>query len=183
MRFRDRHQDPGATDLEYAARINGLADVEAFIAAHSGAPWFVSMVGFVAGLPFMFQMVERERQLQVPKYLRPRTDTPKLTLGHGGCFGCIYSVRGAGGYQMFGVTPAPIYDPAQQLAYLKAHMVFFRPGDIVQFKPIDRDAYDLAVAEVEAGRFDLRIRPVEFSLDAFLADPIGYPKTLQEALA
>jgi allophanate hydrolase subunit 1 len=67
---------PTSTDLEYAARINGLADVEAFIAAHSGAPWFVSMVGFVAGLPFMFQMVERERQLQVPKYLRPRTDTP-----------------------------------------------------------------------------------------------------------
>jgi len=183
MRFRDRHQDPSATDLEYAARINGLADVEAFIAAHSGAPWFVSMVGFVAGLPFMFQMVERERQLQVPKYLRPRTDTPKLTLGHGGCFGCIYSVRGAGGYQMFGVTPAPIYDPQQQLAYLKQHMVFFRPGDIVQFKPIDRQAYDLAVAEVEAGRFDLRIREVEFSLDAFLADPVGYPTSLQEVLA
>src|SRR5476651_353925 len=183
MRFRERHQDPSSTDLEYAARINGLADVDAFIAAHSGSPWFVSMVGFVAGLPFLFQMVERERQLQVPKYLRPRTDTPKLTLGHGGCFGCIYSVRGAGGYQMFGVTPAPIYDPAQQLAYLKDHMVFFRPGDIVQFKPIDREAYDLAVAEVDAGRFDLRIRPLEFSLDAFLADPIGYPKTLQEALA
>ena len=66
MRFRDRHQDPGATDLEYAARVNGLADVDAFISAHSGPPWFVSMVGFVAGLPFMYQMVERERQLQVP---------------------------------------------------------------------------------------------------------------------
>ncbi|MNN11417.1 Kinase A inhibitor [compost metagenome] len=183
MRFRDRHQDPNSTDLEYAARINGLADVDAFIAAHCGAPWFVSMVGFVAGLPFMFQMVERERQLQVPKYLRPRTDTPKLTLGHGGCFGCIYSVRGAGGYQMFGVTPAPIYDPQQTLNYLKAHMVFFRPGDIVQFKPIDRRAYDQAVADVEEGRFDLRIRPVEFSLDAFLADPVGYPKSLQEVLA
>ncbi|PVZ16384.1 MULTISPECIES: allophanate hydrolase subunit 1 [unclassified Pseudomonas] len=183
MRFRDRHQDPSSTDLEYAARINGLADVDAFIAAHSGAPWFVSMVGFVAGLPFMFQMVERQRQLQVPKYLRPRTDTPKHTLGHGGCFGCIYSVRGAGGYQMFGVTPAPIYDPAQRLAYLQEHMVFFRPGDIVQFKPIDRPAYDRALAEVEAGRFDLKIRPVAFSLDAFLADPHGYPKTLQEVLA
>ncbi|MEA3095513.1 MAG: urea carboxylase, partial [Caballeronia sp.] len=72
MRFRERHQDPSSTDLEYAARINGLSSVDAFIAAHSGAPWFVSMVGFVAGLPFMFQMVERSRQLEVPKYLRPR---------------------------------------------------------------------------------------------------------------
>ena len=53
------------------------------------------------------------RQLEVPKYVRPRTDTPALTIGHGGCFGCIYSVRGAGGYQMFGITPVPIYDPAR----------------------------------------------------------------------
>ncbi|ALZ84665.1 allophanate hydrolase [Pseudomonas oryzihabitans] len=180
MRFRDRHQDPSATDLEYAARINGLADVEAFIAAHSGAPWFVSMVGFVAGLPFMFQMVERERQLQVPKYLRPRTDTPKQTLGHGGCFGCIYSVRGAGGYQMFGVTPAPIYDPAQRLDYLQEHMVFFRPGDIVRFRAIDRAEYDRMLAEVEEGSFTLNICPVDFSLDAFLDDPRGYPRTLME---
>lgn len=180
MRFRDRHQDPTATDLEYAARINGLADVEAFIEAHSGAPWFVSMVGFVAGLPFMFQMVEAERQLQVPKYLRPRTDTPKQTLGHGGCFGCIYSVRGAGGYQMFGVTPAPIYEPAQRLDYLQDHMVFFRPGDIVRFRAIDRAEYDRMLAEVEEGSFTLNIRPMDFSLDAFLDDPRGYPRTLME---
>ena len=77
------------------------------------APWFASMVGFVAGLPFLYQMVPRERQLEVPKYVRPRTDTPAQTVGHGGCFGCIYSVRGAGGYQMFGITPLPIYDPGQ----------------------------------------------------------------------
>ncbi len=182
MRFRDRHQDPDSTDLEYAARINGYADVQAFIQAHSGTPWFVSMVGFVAGLPFMYQMVERERQLQVPKYLRPRIDTPKLTLGHGGCFGCIYSVRGAGGYQMFGVTPAPIFDPRQGLPYLEESMVFFRAGDIVQFRPIERTEYERMAAEVEAGTFDLRIRPVSFDLDAFLADPRGCTQRLQEVL-
>lgn len=80
MRFRDRHQDPDGTDLSYAARINGYDSVEAFIDAHSGSPWFVTMVGFVSGLPFMFQMVERDKQIQVPKYVRPRTDTPKLTV-------------------------------------------------------------------------------------------------------
>ncbi|SAL73934.1 5-oxoprolinase subunit B family protein [Caballeronia telluris] len=182
MRFRERHQDPDSTDLEYAARINGMPDVDAFIAAHSGSPWFVSMVGFVAGLPFMFQMVERERQLQVPKYLRPRTDTPKLTIGHGGCFGCIYSVRGAGGYQMFGVTPAPIFDPTQRLDYLRDFMVFFQPGDIVKFKPIDRDAYDEAVAAVDAGTFSLRVRPVTFSLADFRRDPDAYNRSLVEVL-
>ena len=108
MRFRERHQDPNGTDLEYAARINHLDGIDAFIKAHSSAPWFVSMVGFVAGLPFLYQMVEREKQIEVPKYLRPRTDTPKLTVGHGGCFGCVYSVRGAGGHLDPNASASPV---------------------------------------------------------------------------
>ena len=182
MRFRERHQDPKSTDIEYAARINDIGGVEDFVKAHSGAPWFVSMVGFVAGLPFLYQMVDRARQIEVPKYLRPRTDTPKLTVGHGGCFGCIYSVRGAGGYQMFGITPMPIYDPKQEIGYLKEFMVFFRPGDIVKWKPIDRAAYDAAVADVEAGRFAPRMRDVTFSLDEFHKDIDGYNHKLEGVL-
>ena len=182
MRFRERHQDPNGTDLEYAARINNLDGVDAFIAAHSSAPWFVSMVGFVAGLPFLYQMVERQRQIQAPKYLRPRTDTPKLTVGHGGCFGCIYSVRGAGGYQMFGITPMPIYDPKQEIGYLRDFMILFKPGDMVRFRPIDRAGYDQAVDDVANGRFEPRIRPVTFVLDDFHKDPAGYARKLEEAL-
>jgi urea carboxylase len=182
MRFRERHQDPTGSDLDYAARINHYGSVDDFIAAHSGSPWFVSMVGFVAGLPFMYQMVERARQIEVPKYLRPRTDTPKLTIGHGGCFGCIYSVRGAGGYQMFGITPMPIFDPTQTTSYLRDFMVFFRPGDIVKFSPIGREAYDQAVEDVERGRFAPPIREVEFDLTEFQKDIPAYNARLEGML-
>ncbi|HUH50466.1 MAG TPA: allophanate hydrolase subunit 1 [Mycoplana sp.] len=182
MRFRERHQDPSGTDLDYAARINNYGSVDDFVAAHSGSPWFVSMVGFVSGLPFMYQMVERQRQIEVPKYLRPRTDTPKLTVGHGGCFGCIYSVRGAGGYQMFGITPMPIYDPTQTTSYLKDFMVFFRPGDIVKFKPVDRDGYDAAVEDVDKGRFAPPIREVKFDLREFQKDIDGTNAKLEGVL-
>ena len=182
MRFRERHQDPASTDIEYTARINGLDGIDGFIKAHSDAPWFVSMVGFVAGLPFLYQMVDRARQIQSPKYLRPRTDTPRLTVGHGGCFGCIYSVRGAGGYQMFGITPMPIYDPNQQTPYLRDFMCLFKPGDIVKWKSIDRAEYDHTVAEVEAGRWMPRIAPVTFSLAAFQADIDGTNARMMEAL-
>ncbi len=181
MRFRERHQAPDSTDLQYAARLNRYDSVDAFVAAHAGAPWFVSMVGFVAGLPWLYQMVERPRQIEVPKYLRPRTDTPKLTVGHGGCFGCIYSVRGAGGYQMFGITPMPIYDPKQSIGYLR-DFILFNPGDIVRFRPIGRAEHDEIVREVEAGRFEPRIQPVTFSLDAFRADPAGTNAKLLETL-
>ncbi|RLP28308.1 allophanate hydrolase subunit 1 [Mesorhizobium sp. YM1C-6-2] len=182
MRFRERHQDPKATDLEYAARVNNYATVDDFIAAHSGAPWFVSMVGFVAGLPFMYQMVDRPRQLQVPKYLRPRTDTPKLTVGYGGCFTAIYSVRGAGGYQMFGITPIPIFDPEQKVSYLRDFMVFFRPGDIVKFRSIGREEYDQTVADVEAGRFAPPMSDVTFDLTEFQKDIDGYNAKLEGAI-
>ena len=182
MRFRERHQKPDGTDIEYAAEINGFDTVDKFIEAHSGAPWFVSMVGFVAGLPFLYQMVDRPRQIEVPKYLRPRTDTPKLTVGYGGCFSCIYSVRGAGGYQMFGVTPMPIYDPKQEINYLSDFMVFFKPGDIVKWKPIGREEYDQAVAEVDANRFTPRMADVTFDLDAFNKDIDGYNRMITEAL-
>jgi urea carboxylase len=182
MRFRERHQDPSATDLEYAARVNNLGTVDNFVKAHSGAPWFVSMVGFVAGLPFLYQMVERQRQIEAPKYLRPRTDTPKLTVGHGGCFSCIYSVRGAGGYQMFGITPMPIYDPSQSISYLRDAMCMFNPGDIVKWKPITREAYDQAVADVEAGKFAPLMRDVTFSLDEFQQDIDGYNRKLDGVL-
>lgn len=182
MRFRERHQDPDATDIEYAASINGYESVPDFIKAHSGAPWFVSMVGFVSGLPFLYQMVDRERQIQVPKYLRPRTDTPKLTVGYGGSFSCIYSVRGAGGYQMFGITPMPIFDPEQTVSYLEDFMVFFKPGDIVKWKPINREEYDVAVAEVQAGTYAPRIKSVKFSLEDFNADIDGTNAKLMEAL-
>lgn len=182
MRFRERHQAPEMTDLEYAAKINGYASVGQLTAAHAGSPWFVSMVGFVAGLPWLYQMVDRQKQIQVPKYLRPRTDTPALTVGHGGCLGAIYSVRGAGGYQMFGITPMRIYDPNQSVSYLRDFMILFSPGDIVKFRPIERDEYDAIVRAVTEGRFEPRLQRVTFSLQAFHADADAANAKLVEAL-
>ncbi len=183
QRFREGfHQEPGGSDIDYAAKVNNLRDTAEFIQRHHEQPWLVSMVGFVAGLPFLFQLVDRNKQLEVPKYLSPRTDTPKLTVGHGGCFGCIYSVRGAGGYQMFGVAAAPIFDPAQTLEDFKDFMVFFRPGDIVKFKPVTEGEYNKIQAHISAGTFRYRQAPVTFDLSKALANPEGYNAELMEAL-
>jgi urea carboxylase len=182
MAFRERHQEPDSTDLEYAAKINGFPSVAAFIQAHHGSPWFVSQVGFVCGCPWLYQMVERERQIEAPKYVRPRTDTPRHTIGYGGCFTCIYAVRGAGGYQMFGITPMPIFDSAQAESYLQDSMVLGRPGDIFKFRPIEREEYDQNVAEVEKHAYEPIIRDVKFDLAEFEVDIDGYNRHLSEVL-
>jgi urea carboxylase len=127
-------------------------------------------------------MVERAKQIQAPKYLRPRTDTPKLTIGHGGCFAAIYSVRGAGGYQMYGVTPAPIYDPERKVRYLTDEMCLFKPGDIVRFKAISRDQYDATLEEIATNTWQPTVRDAKFSLADFNKDIAGTNAKLMELL-
>ena len=60
--------------------------------------------------------------------------------------------------------------------------ILFQPGDIVKYKPIDRAEYDRQIAQVEAGTYALRIAPVSFSLNDFLADPGGYNQQLLKVL-
>ena len=180
-RFRSGHQRPEGDDLDFSAEVNGLTRAE-FLRRYGAAPWFVSSVGFVAGLPELYQVVDRADQLQVPKYLRPRTDTPPLAVGHGGCFGAIYSVRGGGGYQLVGIGAAPIFDPAQRLADFAGSPVLFRTGDLVRYRSLDEAEYQQIQAAVAEGTFRYRTTPFQFSLAACEADYPGYAAQIMEAI-
>ena len=61
-------------------------------------------------------------------------------------------------------------------------MILFRPGDIVKFRPVNRDEYDEIQAAVERNDYRPRSAPVEFSLHEFESDPAGYPARMLEAL-
>ncbi|AHY46202.1 Allophanate hydrolase subunit 1 [Rubrobacter radiotolerans] len=178
MRFRDRHQDPNATDLEYSARINGYKNKDDFIAALMGSPWLVTMIGFVPGLPWCYQLVPPEEQVEVPKYVRPRTFTPKHAFGFGGGFAVVYSVQGAGGYQLYGIAAAPVLDVKQRLKDFRDSIVFPKPGDIFNYRNVDREEFDRITEEVEAGTFEYRIRPFTFNPERSLADPHAYNKEI-----
>lgn len=182
MRFRDNHQDPSGTDLEYAARINGFADVDSLIEALSGAPYIVTMLGFVPGLPFCYQLVPKARQIEVPKYVRPRTDTPERSFGFGGAFSVVYPVRGAGGYQLFGMSASPVFDLAQQLPDFADDIVFPKAGDILRYRAVDMNEFEQTRSQVEAGTFHYRIREVDFEPNAVLADPDAVNRELLEVL-
>jgi urea carboxylase len=181
--FRQNHQTPDKSDLEYTAEINNLSGGPAeLIERHYSSPWMVTAVGFVAGLPFMYQLTPKGQQIEAPKYLSPRTDTPALTVGHAGCFCCIYSVRGAGGYQMFGLAASPIFAPNSSLPDFQESMILFRPGDIVKFKSVDKEEYDDIQRRCEDGTFRYRIAQVEFDLAEWERDPSSYNRSLMESL-
>ncbi|KHE71549.1 allophanate hydrolase subunit 1 [Halobacillus sp. BBL2006] len=182
MQFRDRHQDPESTDIEYAARINGYDSKGEFIDAITGSPFLVSMIGFVPGLPFCFQIVPREKQIEVPKYVRPRTFTPERCFGFGGGFSVIYPVQGAGGYQMFGISATPVFDKEQKLPDFQESMVFPRQGDIFRYRSVSRDEYDAIREQVEAGTFEYRKKEFQFKPDDVLKDPDAFSQKVLRRL-
>ncbi|MBX6396119.1 MAG: carboxyltransferase domain-containing protein [Alicyclobacillaceae bacterium] len=179
MKSRDRHQDPSSTDIEYAARINGFRSTQEFIEALCRAPYIVSMTGFVPGLPWCFQIAPKEEQIEVPKYIRPRTYTPERAFGFGGAFAAIYPVQGAGGYQLFGISPSPIFDRTQSLPDFRESMVFPKPGDIFCFRPIDMEEYQAIRAKVEDLTFQYQIGEISFNPNDVIRDPKQFAATVK----
>jgi urea carboxylase len=183
MRFRDRHQTPDKTDIEFAAELNGFSSTQEFIDAICGAPFIVSMTGFVPDLAWDYQLVPQERQIEVPKYLRPRTDTPGLAFSWGGAFVAIYPVRGAGGYQLLGMCPAPVIDLSQRLPDFREDPFLHRAADLHRYRPIEREEYDAIRAKVEDGTFAYDIAEVDFVPADYFADPEGTAQMLMELKA
>jgi urea carboxylase len=182
MRYRDRHQDPAATDLEYMARINGFNTVDELVAAHSAPPYLVMGVGFTPACYWSVAMVPREQIIVAPTYIRPRIDTPERAFSHGGCFAAIYPSPGPGGYQLIGMAPAPIFDPGQELPDFEDSPVFTRTGDIFKHRPIERDEFDALREEVEAGTFRYRIHECDFEPGRLFEDPARYNAELLAGL-
>ena len=88
MRFRDRHQDPDfhrprvrrpGQRLRHGPRPFHRPPLRQPVAGDHALASF-------PGLPFCYQLEPRERQVQVPKYVRPRTFTPERAFGIGGAF-------------------------------------------------------------------------------------------------
>lgn len=182
MRFRDRHQDPNSTDLEYTARINGFDSTDALIEAMTGSPYLVTMIGFVPGLPWCYQMVPREQQIEAPKYVRPRTFTPERAFGLGGAFTVIYPVDGAGGYQLFGIAAAPIFEKDSKLYDFQDTMTFPQQGDIFRYRSVTREEYDSIRKEVEEGTFRYLTKEITFTPKQVLENPKAFSEEVLRRL-
>ena len=182
MRFRDRHQDPNSTDLEYTARINGFDSKETLIEAMTGSPYLVTMIGFVPGLPWCYQMVPREQQIEAPKYVRPRTFTPERAFGLGGAFTVIYPVDGAGGYQLFGIAAAPIFEKESKLYDFKDTITFPQQGDIFRYRSVTREEYDSIRKEVEDGTFRYLTKEITFTPRQVLENPKAFSEDVLRRL-
>ena len=154
-------------DPEFITELNQLDDVNHFVRVHSGTEYWVASLGFWPGLPFTMPLDPRCK-LTAPKYNPPRTWTPKGTVGMGGSSTAIYPDRLPGGYQIFGRTPVPIWDPDKNFDVFKDSICLFRPGDRIKFVPCDYDEFEMIEKKVEdkSYRYDL-IEEHKFSIKKY----------------
>lgn len=143
-------------DPELLVQENGLDDVQHFVRLHSSSEYWVVALGFWPGLPFLMALDPRAK-LHAPKYNPPRTTTPQGALGIGGAANSIYPVATPGGYQIYGRTPVPIWDPTGKKAAFEGAMCLFRPADRVKYVPVTKEEYEAIDAQVREDRYEVTI--------------------------
>ncbi|HAC15123.1 MAG TPA: hypothetical protein DCE78_04160 [Bacteroidetes bacterium] len=116
-------------DLDELAEIKSLKPRE-IIDIHTSVEYYVYMIGFIAGFPYLGGLPE---VLHQPRRNEPRVKVPAGSVGIGGAQTGIYPVEAPGGWHLIGRTSAQIFQPESRPPAL------IQPGDRIRFVEINHD--------------------------------------------
>ncbi|MDF0674811.1 MAG: 5-oxoprolinase subunit PxpB [Nitrospira sp.] len=122
----------GGPDLEDVATFARLPPAQA-VRLHVSIRYRVYMLGFSPGFPYLGLVPER---LAMPRLSTPRAKVPAGSVGIADRQTGIYPTTTPGGWRLIGRTPTCLYYKTGGNPFL------LKPGDVVQFKPIDRAEFD-----------------------------------------
>jgi len=118
-------------DLESVAEYHKISPEEV-IRLHCSKPYFIYMIGFMPGFPYMGELPEA---LVTPRLKTPRLIVPEGSVAIAQRQTGIYSMESPGGWQILGRTPVKLFDPEMDPPAL------LRMGDLVQFYPITESEF------------------------------------------
>lgn len=118
-------------DLEFVAQYHCLSPEEV-IRLHCSKPYFIYMIGFMPGYPYMGELPEA---LITPRLKTPRLSVPKGSVAIAQKQTGIYSMESPGGWQIIGRTPVELFNPDRNPPSL------LQMGDLVQFYPISEKEF------------------------------------------
>ncbi len=127
-------------DMESVCSWSGL-DAEQVAALHAAGRYRVYFLGFTPGFAYLGQV---DPQIAVPRLETPRKQIPAGSVGLAGRGTGVYPYPAPGGWRLIGRTPVRLFDPGA------SEPVYFRPGDTVEFSPIEHGQYRQLTADAPA---------------------------------
>ena len=109
-------------------------DKNEMIKNHSETVFFIYMVGFVPGHPFMGDL---DPKMFLDRLKTPRVKVPEGAVGIVEKFCNIYPYESPGGWNIIGRTPIKLFNSKNE-----THPCLLSPGDIVKFKPITKKEFN-----------------------------------------
>ena len=103
------------------------------IKLHVNTEFYVYMIGFMPGLPFMGDL---DKQLSVPRKLSPRIHVPAGSVGIVDNLCVIYPNQSPGGWNIIGRTPQQMFNKN------KKNPTFVSAGYSVKFKPVSKKQFE-----------------------------------------
>jgi KipI family sensor histidine kinase inhibitor len=125
---------PICYDEEFALDIKRLEkkiklSFKEIVNEHLNTEFFVYMIGFIPGHPFMGDL---EKRMQMDRLETPRVKLPKGSVGIVEKFCNIYTFESPGGWNIIGKTPLDLFN------INKKNTSVLSPGDTVKFKSITK---------------------------------------------
>jgi inhibitor of KinA len=118
-------------DLEEVAKYHQISPEEV-IRLHCSKPYFIYMIGFMPGFPYMGELPEA---LITPRLKTPRLSVPAGSVAIAQRQTGIYPMESPGGWQIIGRTPVKLFNPEREPPAL------LQIGDHVQFFPISEKEF------------------------------------------
>jgi KipI family sensor histidine kinase inhibitor len=145
-RIDKRIEIPVRYDGEDLAEVAGLLGItpDEVVRRHTGSDYTVAFTGFAPGFAYLSG---GHPSLNVPRRKVPRTRIPAGAVGLAGSFSGVYPQASPGGWQIIGITDAPMWDLSRAAPALPA---LLQPGDTVRFVDVTAQPHAAPVAATAA---------------------------------
>lgn len=120
-------------DLEELAKFHNIT-MEEVIERHTNREYFVYMLGFAPGFPFLGGV---DLKIATPRKQSPRLVIAPGSVGIAGTQTGIYPIETPGGWQIIGRTPLELFTPLEESPTL------LKAGYWIRFKEITEDEFSM----------------------------------------